>query len=192
MHAIIYYKYEYTEPNKRNRKWLIITFNSNKPLTFKNTITSKYNIQCCSGVIFFSLLEYFFSRRYCTYLKMDFVKPESNIQEFFKNKSVFVTGGTGFLGKLIVNKLIRSCPQIKHIYLLVRDKKGKSAQERLDDIFNMPVCIFMIIFYFLTYWVLSIIQFFLHFIDFLHYRYLKIWTCQCYRESVHSVAIVAK
>lgn len=79
---------------------------------------------------------------------MDFIKPESNIQEFFKNKSVFITGGTGFLGKLIVNKLIRSCPQIKHIYLLVRDKKGKSAQERLDDIFNMPVCIYMIMFSF--------------------------------------------
>lgn len=65
---------------------------------------------------------------------------QSNIQDFFKNKTVFVTGGTGFLGKLIVNKLIRSCPQIKHIYLLIRDKKGKSANERLSDIFNMPVC----------------------------------------------------
>lgn len=71
----------------------------------------------------------------------------SNIQEFFKNKSVFVTGGTGFLGKLIVNKLIRSCPQIKHIYLLVRDKKGKSAHERLEDIFNMPVSNFFFFFY---------------------------------------------
>lgn len=70
-------------------------------------------------------------------------KPEthSNIQKFFNNKSVFVTGGTGFLGKLLVNKLIRSCPQIKHIYLLVRDKKGKNAHERLEDIFNMPVCL---------------------------------------------------
>lgn len=66
-------------------------------------------------------------------------ETQSNIQRFFNNKSVFITGGTGFLGKLIVNKLIRSCPQIKHIYLLVRDKKGKSAHERLDDIFNMPV-----------------------------------------------------
>lgn len=64
---------------------------------------------------------------------------DSNIQQFFKNKSVFVTGGTGFLGKLIVNKLIRSCPQIKHIYLLIRDKKGKDAHERLENIFNMPV-----------------------------------------------------
>lgn len=64
---------------------------------------------------------------------------QSNIQEFFKNKSVFVTGGTGFLGKLIVNKLIRSCPQINRVYLLVRDKKGKNAHERLEDMFNMPV-----------------------------------------------------
>lgn len=77
------------------------------------------------------------------------IEPEihSNIQEFFKNKSVFVTGGTGFLGKLIVNKLIRSCPQIKHIYLLVRDKKGKNAHERLEDIFNMPVRLRLPFFY---------------------------------------------
>ncbi|XP_025200204.1 putative fatty acyl-CoA reductase CG5065 [Melanaphis sacchari] len=66
-------------------------------------------------------------------------ETQSSIQEFFKNKSVFVTGGTGFLGKLIINKLIRSCPQIKHIYLLVRDKKGKNAQERLEDMFNTPI-----------------------------------------------------
>lgn len=71
---------------------------------------------------------------------------QTNIQHFFKNKSVFVTGGTGFLGKLIVNKLIRSCPQIKHIYLLIRDKKGKTAHERLEDIFNMPVRILYNIF----------------------------------------------
>lgn len=77
-------------------------------------------------------------------------ETQSNVQEFFKNKSVFVTGGTGFLGKLIINKLIRSCPQIKHIYLLVRDKKGKNAQERLEDIFNMPVRFMKKYFYFIN------------------------------------------
>lgn len=67
------------------------------------------------------------------------VTTQSNIQEFFKNKTIFITGGTGFLGKLIVNKLIRSCPQIKRIYMLVREKKGKTPNERLKDIFNLPV-----------------------------------------------------
>ncbi|XP_050539331.1 fatty acyl-CoA reductase wat-like [Daktulosphaira vitifoliae] len=64
---------------------------------------------------------------------------QSNIQLFFKNKSVFITGGTGFLGKLIINKLIRSCPQLKSIYMLVRGKKGKSAQERLEAMFVLPI-----------------------------------------------------
>lgn len=77
-------------------------------------------------------------------------ETRSNVQEFFKNKSVFVTGGTGFLGKLIINKLIRSCPQIKHIYLLVRDKKGKNAHERLEDIFNLPVSYMIKYFYFIN------------------------------------------
>ncbi|XP_050433016.1 fatty acyl-CoA reductase wat-like [Adelges cooleyi] len=67
------------------------------------------------------------------------LEVQSNIQSFFQNKSVFVTGGTGFLGKLIVNKLVRACPHIKSIYLLVRGKKGKSAQERLEDMFTLPI-----------------------------------------------------
>ncbi len=57
-------------------------------------------------------------------------------QEFFRDATVFLTGGTGFMGKMLIEKLLRSCPHIKHIYLLVRAKKGKSPHERIDDIFQ--------------------------------------------------------
>lgn len=36
----------------------------------------------------------------------------SSIQEFYKNKNVFLTGGTGFLGIAIIEKLLRSCPDV--------------------------------------------------------------------------------
>lgn len=55
----------------------------------------------------------------------------SPVQEFFRDATVFITGGTGFLGKSLIEKMLRSCPHIKHIYLLIRDKKGQSSQERL-------------------------------------------------------------
>ncbi|CAH0385202.1 unnamed protein product [Bemisia tabaci] len=58
------------------------------------------------------------------------------IQEFYRDATIFLTGGTGFMGKVLVEKLLRSCPHIKHVYLLIRPKKGKEVHERLDDIFS--------------------------------------------------------
>jgi alcohol-forming fatty acyl-CoA reductase len=58
----------------------------------------------------------------------------SNIAEFYKNKNIFITGGTGFVGIALVEKILRSVPDVGKIYLLMRPKKGKEIQERLEDI----------------------------------------------------------
>lgn len=55
-----------------------------------------------------------------------------SIPIFFEGNEIFITGGTGFMGKALVEKLLRSCPKIKTIYLLMRPKKNKSVSERLD------------------------------------------------------------
>lgn len=39
----------------------------------------------------------------------------SNIVEFYRGKSIFVTGGTGFLGIAIIDKLLRSCPDVSYL-----------------------------------------------------------------------------
>lgn len=63
----------------------------------------------------------------------------SDIQEFYKGKSVFITGATGFLGKVLVEKLLRSCPGIDQIFVLVRSKKGKDTFTRIDALFSGEV-----------------------------------------------------
>jgi fatty acyl-CoA reductase len=61
-----------------------------------------------------------------------------SIAEFYNDKSVFVTGGMGFVGKVLVEKLLRSCPGIENIYMLCRSKKGKNINERLEEITSSP------------------------------------------------------
>ncbi|XP_035741463.1 fatty acyl-CoA reductase wat-like [Vespa mandarinia] len=56
------------------------------------------------------------------------------IQKFYSGQSIFITGGTGFIGKLLIEKLLRDCPGITCIYLLIRTKKGKSVHERMKEL----------------------------------------------------------
>ena len=64
-----------------------------------------------------------------------------NVAEFYAGKNVFVTGGTGFIGKVLLEKLMRSCPDINAIYCLVRPKKGLTPWERLEQLFEQRVSI---------------------------------------------------
>jgi nucleoside-diphosphate-sugar epimerase len=64
----------------------------------------------------------------------------TEVQEFYRGANVLITGGTGFMGKVLMEKLLRSCPHLSNIYVLIRNKKGKDAETRLEDIFNDPVC----------------------------------------------------
>jgi FlaA1/EpsC-like NDP-sugar epimerase len=69
----------------------------------------------------------------------------SQIAAYFKDKCVFVTGATGFLGKVLIEKLLYSCGSLKCIYVLVREKKGKSPSERLEEMLNAHGVSFVII-----------------------------------------------
>ncbi|KAL1191508.1 Fatty acyl-CoA reductase 6 [Cardamine amara subsp. amara] len=70
------------------------------------------------------------------------VMPSSNsdgigIVRFLKGKSYLVTGATGFLAKVLIEKLLRASPEIGNIFLLMRSNDQKSANQRLyDDIIS--------------------------------------------------------
>ncbi|XP_046616980.1 putative fatty acyl-CoA reductase CG5065 isoform X1 [Neodiprion virginianus] len=66
---------------------------------------------------------------------------ESEIARWYRGKTVFITGATGFMGKVLLEKLLRSCPEIGPIYILVREKKDVLSHERVEnmltsDLFN--------------------------------------------------------
>lgn len=46
---------------------------------------------------------------------------------------------SGFMGKMLIEKLLRSCTEIDTIYLLIRPKKGKDVHSRLEEAFDDPV-----------------------------------------------------
>lgn len=58
---------------------------------------------------------------------------DMSISEFYKDANIFITGGLGFLGKVLIEKLLRSCHDINSINMLIRPKKGKSVDDRLEE-----------------------------------------------------------
>ena len=63
----------------------------------------------------------------------------AGIIQFFEGKNIFVTGASGFLGKVLLEKLLRSCPYVGNIFVLVRPKKGKEPSERVQNFTSLPV-----------------------------------------------------
>ncbi|KAH7572762.1 hypothetical protein JRO89_XS03G0008600 [Xanthoceras sorbifolium] len=53
------------------------------------------------------------------------------IVEFLRGKSYFITGGTGFLGKAIIEKLLRASPEVGKIYVLIKAANNEAAFKRL-------------------------------------------------------------
>ena len=53
------------------------------------------------------------------------------IREFYNDKVLLITGTTGFLGKVILEKFFRSVNNFKRMYLLVRPKSGVAIMDRI-------------------------------------------------------------
>lgn len=48
----------------------------------------------------------------------------------------------GFMGKILIDKLLRSCPGVQNIYILIRPKKGKDIHTRIEEMFDDSVRFF--------------------------------------------------
>ncbi|TMW61970.1 hypothetical protein Poli38472_009463 [Pythium oligandrum] len=65
---------------------------------------------------------------------------ETKMAATFAGRRVFLTGGTGFLGKAVIEKVLRSAPQVEKIYVLIRPRKGVPGDVRLEkEIINSAI-----------------------------------------------------
>ena len=62
--------------------------------------------------------------------------PGGTISQFYAGKCIFITGVTGFMGKVLLHKLLDSCPMLESIYVLIRPKREELPQKRLDQLFD--------------------------------------------------------
>nr|ACA28679.1 male sterility-related protein [Linum usitatissimum]ACA28680.1 male sterility-related protein [Linum usitatissimum] len=53
------------------------------------------------------------------------------IVRFLRGKGFFITGATGFLAKVLIEKILRTMPDIGKIYLLIKAKNKDAAMSRL-------------------------------------------------------------
>ncbi|TMW82725.1 hypothetical protein EJD97_005135 [Solanum chilense] len=68
---------------------------------------------------------------------------ESRKIEQFQGKTILITGTTGFLAKILVEKILRVQPNVKKLYLLIRASDNNSARQRftnevvMSELFNV-------------------------------------------------------
>nr|ARD71191.1 fatty acyl reductase [Spodoptera exigua] len=53
------------------------------------------------------------------------------IPEYFAGREVLITGATGFMGKVLVERLLWTCPDIGRLHLLMRHKRDVAPDKRL-------------------------------------------------------------
>ena len=62
-----------------------------------------------------------------------------SIPEYYTDKNVFITGATGFIGKVLIEKILRSCPNVGNLYILVRPKKAQDCYQRIQEMTQSSV-----------------------------------------------------
>ncbi|ETN87152.1 hypothetical protein NECAME_00011, partial [Necator americanus] len=61
------------------------------------------------------------------------------VKDVYSERCILLTGSTGFLGKVLVEKILWSIPNVGRIFLLIRPARGMSPKERLEKVLQDPL-----------------------------------------------------
>ena len=66
------------------------------------------------------------------------------IRQFYQDRTILLTGGTGFYGQALTAKILRYLPGIRRLYLILRTGRGANGQplpadQRMDELFSYVV-----------------------------------------------------
>jgi FlaA1/EpsC-like NDP-sugar epimerase len=59
---------------------------------------------------------------------------QPSVTEFYTNKTILLTGTTGFLGKVVFEKILRSLPSVRTIYLAIAPRGDKDNEIQNSEI----------------------------------------------------------
>ena len=63
----------------------------------------------------------------------------NSLKEFYAGNGILVTGATGFVGIGLLEKLMRVCPRVAAIFILIRSKNNETVEQRFKKLIDDPV-----------------------------------------------------
>ena len=63
----------------------------------------------------------------------------NSLEEFYAGSGILVTGATGFVGIGLLEKLMRVCPRVAAIFILIRSKNNETVEQRFKKLIDDPV-----------------------------------------------------
>lgn len=62
------------------------------------------------------------------------------VRKILSGKKIFIIGGTGFLGRVMLYMFLKYVPQLERVYVLIRPTHGRSGEDRLQrEVLESPV-----------------------------------------------------
>jgi alcohol-forming fatty acyl-CoA reductase len=66
-------------------------------------------------------------------------RNENSIEGSYAGTGILITGASDFVGKALLEKLLRVCPGVTSVFLSLRAKRNQTVEERFEKLLDGPV-----------------------------------------------------
>eukprot|EP00884_Botryococcus_braunii_P012030 jgi/Botrbrau1/20828/Bobra.0156s0053.1 len=57
----------------------------------------------------------------------------------YRDRVILITGVSGYVGSLVLEQLLRLCNDVEKVYVIIRPKQGRDAQQRMEKMLQGPI-----------------------------------------------------